>query len=571
MAASLFWVYAIVVLMILWFFVHLSLIPKPIPGIPYKRFSHLQPWGDLGSLGIHAGLGFGGEVFDWFSSQCLELKAPLVQVFMPTMSTTHPVLILSDLREIEDIVTRRTSEVDRAEMMHTWFGLLAPTASIGLNSKHEGFRQQRRLWSAMLSPIFLMNVVSKNMYAVANEVAELWKEKARQSNGSAFDATEDLQMVLLEATWRNLFGSKLDLLASKYNALGQSRHRDHIKSCAVATFDSADLPEFWKVFQTLLMCLDWVLQGVTPRGYAWFFRCTGILTRAERKKNNILDQQVDAIRVRVSSRNQGENPSAIDALSAVLEKNARIHGSPSITGVALRDEALELLITGQSTSSSFSWVLKYLAEHQTYQNKLRNELLSSFGHATPTVEEMMTVSLPYLDSVIAETLRCSATGPICFRQTTSNCTILGHDVPAGTPLLLVTAGPSYKSSKMPHVPEHIRSVTSQKSYAHRMNMQPAANFQEQQDIACLDTFDPGRWIVGDHFNPEAVRVLPFSAGARGCFGKRIAMVDMRILITVLIATFTFPKMDDRLSSFKPVDGLSRRPRQCYVKPRPLSE
>ncbi|KAF9693491.1 hypothetical protein EKO04_008109 [Ascochyta lentis] len=550
----------------MWLIVHALLIPDPIHGIPYKTLSRLQPWGDLGSLGIYSGLGFGGEIFDWFSIQCVDLRAPLVQVFMPPISTTHPVLILSDLREVEDIVTKRMSETDRADIMHTWFGLVAPRASIGLKSKSDAYRKQRSLWNVILSPSFLREVVAKNIHDVALELVNLWTKKAEQSQGFPFDARDDIQMAMLEATWRNMFGTPLHLVSIK----SESLHLLQRDSSNVVTFKAASMPEFCSILDTLLLCLDWVIQGVTPRGYTWLFRATGILSRAEKRKDEILDNQICTARAKVR---HGKS-SGKDAMSLVLEKDARMSESTAVTDDALRDEVLELLLTGRSTTSgSFLWVLKYLTDHPTVQRKLRHQLSLRFEKCdtpgSPSAEQIMTASLPYLDAVIAETLRCSATVPVCFRETSLPCTILGHNIPAGTPLVLLTAGSFYQSPTMPHVAEELRSRTSRKAVAHKINHTRNSNSTSKQRMTCFNDFDPSRWIVDSMFNPDAVHMLPFSAGSRGCFGKKIAMLEMRILIVVLIMNFDFPKLAEPLSNYKSVDGLSRKPRQCHVSPRPL--
>jgi cytochrome P450 len=42
---------------------------------------------------------------------------------------------------------------------------------------------------------------------------------------------------------------------------------------------------------------------------------------------------------------------------------------------------------------------------------------------------------------------------------------------------------------------------------------------------------------GDEFDPSAKPVLAFGLGLRGCFGKRLAYVEIRILITLIIWNF----------------------------------
>lgn len=124
-------VFTLLIFITLWLSLHSTPIPRTIRGVLYDRLSYIQPWGHLGSLGLHSGLRFVGRVFGRFPLQCVALQSPLVQTFIQSTSRTHPVVILSDLREIEDIVKRKTSLIDRADVMHICFDLLVPNASIG--------------------------------------------------------------------------------------------------------------------------------------------------------------------------------------------------------------------------------------------------------------------------------------------------------------------------------------------------------------------------------------------------------------------------------------------------------
>ena len=49
---TIYW-WGFAILASLWVFVHYLLMPRPIRGVPYNQLSRLQPWGDLGALGIY--------------------------------------------------------------------------------------------------------------------------------------------------------------------------------------------------------------------------------------------------------------------------------------------------------------------------------------------------------------------------------------------------------------------------------------------------------------------------------------------------------------------------------------
>jgi cytochrome P450 len=546
-------------------------MPKPIPGIPYNTFGRYFPWGDMGTLGIY--IWITGEVFRWFSLQCLNKRSPLVQLFVPSWSMTHPTLLLADLREIEDVVTRRMGEIDRADMMHTWFGVIVPKATLGLKSKNSNFREQRRLWNVLLSPRFMEEVAAERFWEIATKLADIWMMKAELSQHNlAFEAHGDIKFATLDGIWKINVGSELGLLNATKARLEESLTSSTTWS-GTATFTKIEMPEFYLTLQKLLVILDWVMTGISPRVYRWFFEVTGMLPHAIQEKEEILDRCIAASRERIQRDLCGEDAVPSCALDEVLRKDLVLNTgnageSEATTNAALRDELLELLITGhETTTSSIAWALKYLTDQPDVQDHLRASLHAAFPHRgssnLPSAKDIFDTPLPYLDAVISETLRLSNTAPVSFRETVVQCDILGHTVPAGTPIILVTAGPSYQSPQMVDTPEYLRSKTSQ---AKALTVRESTNPKASQSPHA--TFDPSRWLREDgSFNPDAVQSLPFSAGPRGCFGKKIALLELKIMLVVMIMRFEFPRLRKGLSAYTAKDGLNRRPTCCYVMPR----
>jgi hypothetical protein len=361
-------VYCLLALSISLLGAHAFLIPKPIRGIPYNTFARYVPWGDMVSAGIYNWRT--GEVFSWLSTQCLQHKSPIAQILFPAFSTTRPTLILADLPEIERIVTKQINEIDRADMMHTWFGLVVPRATIGLKTYDGHFRKQRRLWNVALSPKFLNEVAAQCFVGAANDLADVWMEKAELAGaGRAFEAQNDVKMATLDGMWMMCGGTSLGLMAARKKALqdfGAVEKKTDIK----VSFAKVEMPKFYDILQTLLVCLDWVMQGFSPRVYTFIFRYTGFLGRAEREKDKILDACIALSRARVEKGVTGMTC----ALDEVIRKDLRLNdGSKTdiVDNPALRDELLELLITGhETTASSISWALKYLTDNPQAKNTL---------------------------------------------------------------------------------------------------------------------------------------------------------------------------------------------------------
>lgn len=87
-------------------------------------------------------------------------------------------------------------------------------------------------------------------------------------------------------------------------------------------------------------------------------------------------------------------------------------------------------------------MLKFLASHQRVQVKLRDALRTYFERAQrdrdqPTIDEIAGMDQPYTDAVIEEGLRLAGIS-ILVRDTLMDVEVLGHMIPKGTTVFLVS-------------------------------------------------------------------------------------------------------------------------------------
>lgn len=553
---QLWWLAAIILLYAL----RLICIPKPLLGVPYNRISYLLPWGDLMSLGVS--FFAKGEVFRWFNDQAHDHRSPIFQAFIPSFSTFYPVLVVTDPMEVREIVTRRLSSIDRSSLMSLWFGLLAPGATIGMPSGGK-FRALRSAWNLVLRPTFLSNVAGPRIRNAAVSLVELWHLKGVLDRDLPFEACGELRLATLEAIVSMLLGKELGMLEVEAWDLKHAEDPKKVREWHKSQ-GGVQPRYFYRDFSVCLTCLDWVTQGISPTMYLWGFRhIFWPFQKAQKRVEACLQRVINDARHQAMDREKaGSYPD--NALELVLERAALRHqGREVVSDAALRSELVELLVTGhETTASSIGWALKYLADDQAIQDRLYQELLRFVPESAtaPTSEQVMTTKLPYLDAFIAETLRHSCTGPISFREAIQDCNILGHPIPSGTPIVLMTQDVLHRQAT--HLGKEPRSPSGRRARPRRL---------ESQDIAVppLNSFYPGRWLGTDgNFDPNAVLSLPFSAGARGCFGQKIAMMEMRIFLAVLVWNFRFAKLDATLSQYGSLDGLTRKPSCCFVLPFP---
>lgn len=551
----------LLICVVLLFALRVHYIPKRIPGIPYNKLTYICPWGDLASLGFSYFTK--GEVFCWFSSQSKAHRSGILQVFLPSFSTTSPVVVVTDQQEVKDIVTRRIGVIDRSHLMHLWFGLLCPKASIGMHTNQE-FKAIRWAWNSVLNPVFLGTLAGPRARDSAMALAELWSLKADKKRGAAFEAGEDLRRTTLEAMLDTLLGRQLGVVEADiaFHRLSGGRS----KNTWWPEMEPSETPKysrFYRDFRLCMVCMDWVTTGVSAPCYLWFFRRVfGPFQRAQVYVEACLHRVIEDARQRACiNKKNAQFPAS--ALEFVLEKAAvRPQAEKVVSDAGLMSELMELLVAGhESTASALGWALKHFADYQVAQETLYQHLVASLPGAPgmlPTSEEIMTASIPYLDAVIAETLRLSCTGPVSFREAKQDCTVLGHRVPAGTPIMLMTQDVTHGGTESK---KGGANTTIQKEYL------SAEDGQLHEEEKPLDQFHPERWLTSaGEYDAQAVLSMPFSAGARGCYGAKFAVMEIRIILVVLLWNFRFAKLDARLSRYTSVDGLTRLPSCCNVLP-----
>ncbi|KAG7124690.1 Hps1-dma1 cluster cytochrome monooxygenase cyp3.1 like protein [Verticillium longisporum] len=146
---------------------------------------------------------------------------------------------------------------------------------------------------------------------------------------------------------------------------------------------------------------------------------------------------------------------------------------------------------------------------------------------------------------------------ICDRQCDRDTTVLGRAVPKGTTMLLLAQGPSLTSPAL-RIPEAARS--------------PSARPCGAWDPEGMELFAPERWLSTDGagnvvFDPLAGPVLGFGGGVRGCFGRKLAYLEMRIVCTLLAWNFELLECGEELSGYEAMEEITYKPTSCYMKPR----
>jgi len=168
------------------------------------------------------------------------------------------------------------------------------------------------------------------------------------------------------------------------------------------------------------------------------------------------------------------------------------------------------------------WTIFLLSQHPESLKRVIGELTQVTGGKNPTPESVE--KLPFLEGVIKEGMRLFPAGTWTGRLAMREFELDGHPLPKGTWLVLSP----YVNHRLPEIypdPYH---------------------------------FKPERWLSEYH---SAYEFMPFSAGPRYCIGQSLAMMQLKIALSIILQRFSFSlkpgtKVDCAgLNSIRPTKGL----------------
>jgi len=173
-------------------------------------------------------------------------------------------------------------------------------------------------------------------------------------------------------------------------------------------------------------------------------------------------------------------------------------------GSGLTDEdvagnVLTMLLAGEdTTANTLAWMIYLLHRHPEALRRAREEVS---GISLEKYEEVS--ALPFVDACMNETMRLKPVAPIIMLEPARDTVIGGIQVPAGQLVMcLMRAGPTDEK----HFPD-------------------------------ARAFDPARWLSGASASSAKRVAMPFGAGPRLCPGRYLAMLEMKMVMTMLLAGF----------------------------------
>lgn len=544
------------------------LLPKPLSGIPYNPESTRSLFGDIPSLVKEVSRT--GDMAGWIHKQAERSRSPVTQVFLKPFGL--PSLLISDFREAQDVLLHRSKEFDRSGFTKELFYGVGRDHHITMKTGPE-WKGRRRLLQDLMSPGFLNNVAAPSIYASSLNFLRLWELKADMAEGRPFSASKDIFCAALDAVLAFALGTEFEENATRAQVqLLQGLPAEELSKASRGDnpvgFPTASMGEAISGMLTLTRSVERVRSAASMRTRWWFIRREKAFQAAWKAKEDCLHEQLDkAVQARTQYQQKGDEwvRSAVDHMvdreAHLSEKEGRradYHSS------AMVSEVFGFIVAGHdTTSTTLCWGVKFLADHQEVQHRLRNDLQTAFSAAKeegrlPTADEITKTSIPYLEATMEEILRVGNTVPIVDREVVQDTTLLGHHIPKGTQVLFLNTGPSMLTPAF-EMDESKRSPQA---------CQAKTQAWADEDIGL---FKPERWLAEENgkevFDSQSGPAMPFSLGIRGCFGRRLAYLELRLLLTVIVWSFEFLECPGDLSGYEAIDGVVHGPKKCFVRLR----
>ncbi|KAK7343690.1 hypothetical protein VNO77_12633 [Canavalia gladiata] len=223
-----------------------------------------------------------------------------------------------------------------------------------------------------------------------------------------------------------------------------------------------------------------------------------------------LGKEIDELLMSIieARKNSTTNNNQQDLLGLLLKENHQADGrlGKTLTTREVVDECKTFFFGGHETTAlAITWTLLLLSIHQDWQNQLRDEIKQVVGNRQLDIS--MLPGLKKMKWVMNEVLRLYPPAPNVQRQAREDIKVDDLTVPNGTNLWIDVVA---------------------------MHHDPALWGKD------VNEFRPERFMddVNGGCNHK-MGYLPFGFGGRMCVGRNLTFMEYKIVLTLLLSTFTF--------------------------------
>ncbi len=369
-----------------------------------------------------------------------------------------------------------------------WNEMGLPTGVFGASG--DIWRRQRRMVMAGFDPAHVKNYFP-SLLQVAQRLGGRWQNAARQ--GRAIDLQADLMRYTVDTIAGLAFGAEVNTLESDEDVIQQ--HLDKFLPALMRRV-LAPLPT-WRWFRT---SADRQLERSIVEVKA---AVTGFIEQAR-------------ARMRADPRLREHPRNLLEAMIAAADELGSGIDDQQVVG-----NVFTMLLAGEdTTANTIAWMIYLLWHNPKALTRATQEVRQIAGVATaPTLEQMGR--LDFVEACVHETMRLKPVATQLAMQALHDTTIGDVEIATDTVVICLMRRDSVSDS---HVAR-------------------AANFE------------PERWLneggPGLEANAAKRVSMPFGAGPRICPGRYLALLEMKMAMTVLLGRFD-------IESVATPDGLEAR-------------
>lgn len=227
--------------------------------------------------------------------------------------------------------------------------------------------------------------------------------------------------------------------------------------------------------------------------------------KAVKEVDKLIDVFIKTGRERLNNHPElKENPSNLLESVILAAEEENVFEDKDIKG-----NLLTLLMAGEDTTAhSLAWIIFFISQHPEIQEKLFQEASNVLANENFLSSYSKLAELPYTEAVINESIRLKPVAPLLIFQPTEDVEIENYLFKKGSKIFT-----------------QFRLGATSDSY-----------------FTNAKSFIPERWLK----DPSAAKCpmhnidayTPFGSGPRFCPGKNLAMLEMKLVLTMLMKNFS---------------------------------
>ena len=424
-------------------------------------------------------------------------------LFVFRVATTR-ILTVTDAEIIQQLLRDRP---DRLRRWHKIEDILVDIKANGLFSAEGAeWRQQRKYVVHMLNGSHVRQFIPR-FEEVAGRLRRRWWRMAM--TGKSTNVHADLMRLTVDVTSGLAFGKDVNTIEEKKDPI--QVHLDKLFP-AIARRQTALFP-YWRYFPL-----------AEDREVAF----------AVKEIGKFIDGLIEETRARLAGAPE-LRASPRNLLEALVASQDDAEG-PSDDEIAAN--VMTVLLAGEdTTANTLSYMIHFLMEYPEVQAAVQEEVDRVFGMAElPWQDPATPERLTYIEAFANEAMRCKPVGGHLFLEANEDLQIRDVFVPKGTPILALTG---YVGT-------------------------------QEVNFADAKTFRPERWLEGRQGDDAAHNTrafMPFGAGPRFCPGRKLAMLQIKMVTAMLCRDFQVNRPTDA-QPLEDIYNFTVGPTHVYASFRP---